>query len=143
MCGIAHSHCNIGTCIIRRIGRRRNKLIEIKILFIRTVYDLLAWSRFLCNNRRNRMIHTTIKHFSQIFRFSAKKSCHPLSACQKPNCNSCPGMSFYIIKNHGRSFFCRAHHRSSCSHMSIYAGQFRHRLHFRICFYQLSLLFSY
>ena len=137
VCGIAHAKCDIRTCIIRRIGWCWNQFIKVKIRICCLMHYLLARCIPFKIYRWNRILHTFTEHLSKIFRPGIKQSGNSLSTCQKTDGHLCIRMSFHMIKDHGRTFFCRTLYRSAGSYIAVYPCKFCHRIYFHICLDQL------
>ena len=137
VCGIAHTKCDIRTCIIRRIGWCWNQFIKVKILICCLMHHLLARCISFKIYRWNRILHTFAEHLSKIFRLGIKQSGNSFPACKKTDGHLCIRMPFHMIKDHGRAFFCRTLYRSAGSYIAVYPCKFCHGIYFHICLDQL------
>ena len=138
MGGVAHAERDVRAGIIRRIRRRRDETVQIKIGIGRQMYHFLAWRRALKFNRCNRLFYAVIQHFSKTLRLAVQQGSHAFPACQNTNRNAGVRVPFYVAKNHRRAFFRRTLYGPARTDVTVNTGKLRHRINLNVCLGKLS-----
>lgn len=123
MGGVAHAERDVRAGIIRRIRRRRDETVQIKIGIGRQMYHFLAWRRALKFNRYNRLFYAVIQHFSKTLRLAVQQGSHAFPACQNTNRNAGVRVPFYVAKNHRRAFFRRTLYGPARTDVTVNTGK--------------------
>ena len=136
---IAHTQCNVRTCVFRSVGRSRHKLTDIKSFIFSAIYNFLTFCLISTDdNRINSIFHRITQQKAKLFLLSIQQCSNTFTICQHTNYDFSTRMTFYIIENHCRSIFSRTCNGSTGTYMTIYTCQFCRRIYFYICTHKLT-----
>ena len=127
--GIAHAERDVRSRVHRRIGWRGHQFEEVKVRVGSQMHHLLTRGGAIHDYRLDGIVGAASHQMGQLLFFAAEEPGHAFAAGHHADHNAGVGMSFDVVKEHGRAVDLRGPlDRAARTHIAVYAGKLRRRI---------------
>ena len=133
--GIAHAEGDIGPRVHRRVRRRGDQLIQVKIRLGSQMHHLLARGGAIHDYRLDGIVGAASHQMGQLLFFAAEELRHPLAAGHHADHDAGAGMTLDVMEHHGRAVdLGRTLDGAARAHVAVDAGELRRGVNFNVRF---------